>query len=150
MWCAVTPTVHFSAPVVFFQSASLSLSRRAVASSTLASNCLANASPLAPMVSSSLVCASLYRRTRRVEIDRPGNRPRSSLDVEGEQGDAGDPQQPASVVDRLVRRSPEIKADIRRTWGSPGALCHQNGDHVLPGVSQGHGRSRPFILSFNV
>jgi hypothetical protein len=30
MWCAVTATVHFSAAVVFFQSASLSFSRRAV------------------------------------------------------------------------------------------------------------------------
>src|SRR5712692_8413458 len=72
MWCAVTATVHFSAAVVFFQSASLSFSRRAVASSTLTSNCLANASPLAPMVSS-LVCSSLRRRTMRLEIDRPGD-----------------------------------------------------------------------------
>src|SRR5690348_14165720 len=50
MWCAVTPTVHCSAAVVFFQSASLRPSRRIVASATLASNCRANASPLAPMV----------------------------------------------------------------------------------------------------
>src|SRR5712692_5040075 len=76
MWCAVTATVHFSAAVVFFHSASLSFSRRAVASSTLASNCLANASPLAPMVSS-LVCSSLHRRTMRLEIDKPGDTPRS-------------------------------------------------------------------------
>src|SRR5260370_30808807 len=76
MWCAVAATDHFSAAVVFFQSASLSFSKRAVASSTLASNCLANASPLAPMVSS-LVCSSLHRRTMRLEIDRPGDTPRS-------------------------------------------------------------------------
>src|SRR5712692_871559 len=76
MWCAVTATVHFSAAVVFSQSASLSFSRRPVASSTLASNCLANASPLAPMVSS-LLCSSLYRRTMRLEIDRLGDTPRS-------------------------------------------------------------------------
>src|SRR2546425_3272326 len=76
MWCAATATVHFSAAVVFFQSPSLSFSKRAVASSTLASNCLANASPLAPMVSS-LVCSSLHRRTMRLEIDRPGDTPRS-------------------------------------------------------------------------
>src|SRR3990172_6376321 len=68
MWCAVTPTVHFSAAVVFFQSASLSFSRTAVASFTLASNCLASASPLAPMVSSS-VCPSLDSRTGWPEID---------------------------------------------------------------------------------
>src|SRR5258705_13115959 len=49
MWCAVTATVHFSAAVVFFQSASVNFSRRIVASSTFASNCSANASPLAPM-----------------------------------------------------------------------------------------------------
>src|SRR5712692_5149033 len=53
-WCAVTPTVHFSAAVVFFQSASLSFSSTAVASCTLASYCLANASAFAPMVSSSV------------------------------------------------------------------------------------------------
>src|SRR6266403_4226694 len=76
MWWAATATVHFSAAVVFFQSASLSLSKRAVASSTLASNCLANASPLAPMVSS-VICSSLHRRTMRLEIDRAGDTPRS-------------------------------------------------------------------------
>src|SRR5947208_363338 len=81
MWCAATATVHFSAAVVFFQSASLSFSKRAVTSSTLASNCLANASPLAPMVTS-LVCSSLHRRTMRLEIDRPGDTPRS-LEKEG-------------------------------------------------------------------
>jgi len=33
MWCATTPTGHFSAAVVFFQSASVSRSISAVASS---------------------------------------------------------------------------------------------------------------------
>src|SRR5215813_9339808 len=50
MWCAVTATVHFSAAVVFVQSAAVSDSRRAVAASTLASNSLASESPLAPIV----------------------------------------------------------------------------------------------------
>src|SRR6266404_539832 len=74
MWCAVAATVHLSAAVVFFQSASLSFSRRVVASSTLTSNCVANVSPLAPMVSS-LVCSSLYRRTMRLGIDMLGDTP---------------------------------------------------------------------------
>src|SRR3989442_880483 len=39
-----------------------------------------------------------------------------------------------SVVDRLVGRGPEIEADVRWTGGSPGALGHEDGDHVLPGV----------------
>jgi hypothetical protein len=46
-WSAIV-----SAAVVFFQSASLSFSRTAVAYSALASNCLANASLFVPMVSS--------------------------------------------------------------------------------------------------
>src|SRR5215467_3581016 len=50
MWCAVRATVHFSAAVVFLQSASVSDSRRAVAASTLASNSRASDSPLAPIV----------------------------------------------------------------------------------------------------
>src|SRR5215472_1188177 len=50
MWCAVTATVHFSAAVVFLQSAAVSDSRRAVAASTLASNSRASDSPLAPIV----------------------------------------------------------------------------------------------------
>ena len=40
----------------------------------------------------------------------------------------------ASVVDRLVGRGPEVETDIRRTGGGPGALGHQDGDHVLPGI----------------
>src|SRR5437773_10809218 len=36
------------------------------------------------------------------------------------------------VVDRLVGQGPEI--DVRWTGGSPGALGHQDGDHVLPWV----------------
>src|SRR5262245_32802957 len=74
MWCAATATVHFSAPVVFFQSASFRFSRRAVASATLASNCLASASALAPIISS-LVCAYTtltsdyqYRAPRRQHV----------------------------------------------------------------------------------
>src|SRR5215472_4087281 len=50
MWCAVRATVHFSAAVVFLQSASVSDSRRVVAASTLASNSRASDSPLAPIV----------------------------------------------------------------------------------------------------
>ena len=38
------------------------------------------------------------------------------------------------VVDRLVGQGPEIEADVRWTGGSPGALGHENGDHLLPGV----------------
>src|SRR5438105_13253168 len=76
MWCAAAARVPLAAAVVFFQSAALSCSKRAVASSTLASTFLANASPLAPMVPS-LVCSSRYRRTMRLEIDRPGDTPRS-------------------------------------------------------------------------
>ncbi len=52
MWWATTPTVHFSDEVVFFQSASLSLSSTAVASCTFVSNCFASASALAAMGSS--------------------------------------------------------------------------------------------------
>jgi len=36
------------------------------------------------------------------------------------------------VVDRLVGQGPEI--DVRWTGGCPGALSHQDDDHVLPGV----------------
>src|SRR5215813_3758238 len=72
MWCAVAATVHFSAAVVFFQSASLSFSRRRVASVTLVSNWLASASPLAPMVSS-LRCPSLYK-TNDAPRDRHARR----------------------------------------------------------------------------
>src|SRR3989442_15586600 len=39
-----------------------------------------------------------------------------------------------SVVDRLVGRGPEIEADVRWTGGSPGALGHEDVDHVLPGL----------------
>src|SRR5262245_6824091 len=48
-WCAVTPTVHFSAAVTFFQSASSSFSSVVTASRALLSNCLANASVFAPI-----------------------------------------------------------------------------------------------------
>src|SRR5229473_8310429 len=37
-----------------------------------------------------------------------------------------------SVVDRLVGQGPEI--DVRWTGGCPGALGHQDDDHLLPGV----------------
>src|SRR5262245_57012363 len=47
-WCAVTPTVHFSA-VTFFQSASLSFSSVVTASRALLSNCLASASVFTPI-----------------------------------------------------------------------------------------------------
>src|SRR5438552_16886357 len=50
MWCAVTPTGHFSAAVTFFQSASLSFSIAAVVSCTFDSYCVANPSTLAPMI----------------------------------------------------------------------------------------------------
>src|SRR5882724_339726 len=97
MWCAVTPTVHFSAAVVSFQSASLSLSRMAVASSTLVSNCLAYASPLAPMVSLPLcVCLIVYVLHC---IDERGDSGSTGptiylalLGRRGEQADAGDPE----------------------------------------------------------
>src|SRR6058998_2751668 len=48
-WCAVTPTVHLSAAVTFFQSASPSFSSVATASRAFPSNCLASASVFAPM-----------------------------------------------------------------------------------------------------
>src|SRR5712691_158256 len=106
MWCAVTATVHFSAAVVFFQSASLIFSRRAVASCTLASNCLAYASPLAPMVSS-LVCASLYRRTERLEIDGFDNRPPSpSHEISSRR--ARPPRPPSSMHGGRTGSSPHL------------------------------------------
>src|SRR5215471_17275790 len=49
MWCATTPTVHFSDAVVFFQSASLRRSSTPVASCAFASNCFASASVFAAM-----------------------------------------------------------------------------------------------------
>src|SRR4030095_316579 len=76
MWCVCTPIVHVSAAVVFFQSASVSSSRRAVASAAFASTCLANASPPASMMSS-LVCLSQYKRTVGLRIDRSGDVPRA-------------------------------------------------------------------------
>jgi len=84
MWCAVTATVHFSAAVVFFQSASVNFPRRVVASSTFASNCVANASPLAPMNVTPFLFGMqpappdsppLIRRTRQAEIDVGRYRP---------------------------------------------------------------------------
>src|SRR5712692_12096888 len=39
-----------------------------------------------------------------------------------------------SVVDRLIGCRPEIATDIRRTGRGPGALGHQEADHVLPGI----------------
>src|SRR5437016_1837419 len=48
-WCAVTPTVHLSAAVTLFQSASPSFSSVATASRAFPSNCLASASVFAPM-----------------------------------------------------------------------------------------------------
>src|SRR5207249_7862475 len=48
-WCAVTPTVHLSAAVTLFQSASPSFSSVATASRAFSSNCLASASVFAPM-----------------------------------------------------------------------------------------------------
>ena len=39
-----------------------------------------------------------------------------------------------SVVDRLVGQGPEIEADVRWAGRRPGALGHQDGDHILPGV----------------
>src|SRR6185436_17845722 len=48
-WCAVTPTVHFSASVIFFQSASLSFSSTDAASWAFASNCFASTSLFAPI-----------------------------------------------------------------------------------------------------
>src|SRR5260370_39301251 len=39
-----------------------------------------------------------------------------------------------SVIDRLIGRGPEVAADIRRTWGRPRALRHQDRDHLLPRV----------------
>ena len=40
-----------------------------------------------------------------------------------------------SVVDRLVGRGPEIETDRRSDTGrSPGALGHQDSDHLLLGV----------------
>src|SRR3954452_21350362 len=44
-----------------------------------------------------------------------------------------------SVVDRLVGQGPEIETDIGRTGGSPGALGHQDGDHLLRGVQDSRG-----------
>src|SRR6516162_2899431 len=38
------------------------------------------------------------------------------------------------VVDRLVDQSPEIATHSRRDGGGPGALGHQDPDHVLPRV----------------
>src|SRR5882762_11094141 len=38
------------------------------------------------------------------------------------------------VVDRLVDRGPEVETDVRGTWGSPGALGHQDTNHVLLGI----------------
>src|SRR5438093_2390292 len=75
MWCATTPTGHFSAAVVFFQSASLSRSITAVASWAFVSNCFAKASALAPMVSSLLSGCSTVpddtARPRHAEGARP-------------------------------------------------------------------------------
>src|SRR5437660_5565 len=48
-WCAVTPTVHLSAAVTFFQSASPSFCSVATASWAFPSSCLASASVFAPM-----------------------------------------------------------------------------------------------------
>ena len=48
-WCAVTPTVHFSAAVTFLQSASPSFSSVATASRAFPSSCPASASVLAPI-----------------------------------------------------------------------------------------------------
>src|SRR5579872_4354119 len=39
-----------------------------------------------------------------------------------------------SVVDGLIGRSPEIEADVRWPGRIPGALSHEDGDHVLCGV----------------
>src|SRR3990172_10170436 len=52
MWCATTPTDHFSPDVTFFQSLSLSRSIAAVASWAFVSNFFASASARAPMVPS--------------------------------------------------------------------------------------------------
>src|SRR5215813_14847380 len=87
MWCAATATVHFSAAVVFFQSASLRFWRRAVASATLASNCLASASPLAPMISPLGLCLYGVDERHPRSIAQATTR-RFPLDAEGELGDA--------------------------------------------------------------
>ena len=71
MWCAVTATVHFSAAVAFFQSASVNFSRRVVASSTFASNCFANASAGEPNSSQS-VLRTLRAKTGGIDS---GHRP---------------------------------------------------------------------------
>src|SRR5215472_17510411 len=38
---------------------------------------------------------------------------------------------PLSVVGGLVGQGPEIAAHVRRIWGRPGALGHQDADQVL-------------------
>src|SRR5687768_11318343 len=59
MWCATTPTGHFSAAVTFFQSASEIPSIACVASAAFASNVFANASLLPAMTSSLPFCRVL-------------------------------------------------------------------------------------------
>src|SRR5262245_1752819 len=83
MWCATTPTVHFSDAVVFFQSASLRRSSTPVASCTFVSNCFASASALAAMGSSLVrvvgVCLATPIITRRSSA-RPRRRAQCVLD----------------------------------------------------------------------
>src|SRR6266536_2964284 len=128
MWCAATPTVHPSAAVVFFQSASVSFSRRAVASCTLASSCLAYASPLAPMVCPPSVCVPHCIDERR---DSRSTGPVTDLAFLRCRKKAGRcrwvPATPgASVVDRLI-------------LGDQAAALRREGDSAGQAFAQGPG-----------
>src|SRR5262245_47995229 len=124
MWCAVAATVHFSAAVVFFQSVTLSFSRRAVASSTLASNSLANASPLAPMVSSVIRFPLASFRCPFVSRDHPvvfGSRGRLAPGIEavGVTSVAGFRWTRRSQRAHRLRRSPHVCSPTSYATAAP-------------------------------